>query len=89
MRLDLIRPPRLGLLDPRVGRSAASCDIRIGPDVCHQRRLCYGRSLYPAISRQIKRKGGRGGLRRKNPHPEVGLSRPQRSLPADLRAHQQ
>ena len=33
MRLDLIRPPRLGLLDPRVGRSAASCDIRIGPEV--------------------------------------------------------
>jgi hypothetical protein len=34
MRLDLIRPPRLGLLDPPLGLSAASCDIRIGPDVC-------------------------------------------------------
>jgi hypothetical protein len=48
MRLDLIRPPRLGLLDLRVGRSAASCDIRIGsrkPHVCHQRRLCCGRSV--------------------------------------------
>jgi hypothetical protein len=33
MRLDLIRPPRLGLLDPRVGRSVASWDITIGP-VC-------------------------------------------------------
>ena len=34
MRPDLISPPRLGLLDRRAGRSAASWDMRISPKLC-------------------------------------------------------
>ena len=49
MRLDLISPPRLGLFEGGVGRSAASWDITTGPKLrsylSNPTRLCCARSV--------------------------------------------
>jgi hypothetical protein len=55
MRLDLISPPRLDLLEAGVGRSAASWGITTGPKLraclSNQRRLCCPRSVLNLLSR--------------------------------------
>jgi hypothetical protein len=66
MRLDLISPPRLDLLEAGVGRSAASWGITTGPKLraclSNQHRLCCARSVLNLLSRWSSSRPWRRGL---------------------------
>jgi hypothetical protein len=66
MRLDLISPPRLDLLEAGVGRSAASWGITTGPKLraclSNQHRLCCVRSVLNLLYRWSSSRPCRRGL---------------------------